>query len=74
MREREVPCPRCHEQCGWCSDYRHYHGTMSLPGTRRKCTIPGMEPEGHNCPVCHGVMRVLETTIYTPLGSRKETA
>ena len=68
---REIDCPRCFEQCGWCSDYRHHHGTMKLPGTRKRCTIPAMQPEGDNCPLCHGSTKVIATTTYEPI--RKET-
>ena len=61
---RIVDCPRCFQQCGWCSDYRHMHGTLRLPGQRRRCTIPGMEPEGDNCPLCKGAMKVRRTVSY----------
>ena len=70
--EREVLCPRCYEQCGWCSDYRKMHGKLSLPGTRRKCTVPGYEPEGEACPVCHGVGKVIATTTYTAIEQATE--
>lgn len=60
-----IDCPRCHEQCGWCSDPRHFHGTLKLPGSRRKCTVPGYEPEGDSCPICHGDKRVMATTIFS---------
>lgn len=63
----EVSCPRCHEQCGWCSDYRHMHGVLRLPGTSRRCGIRGLEPEGADCPLCHGKMRVIATTTYDEL-------
>lgn len=69
MSTREVDCPRCHEQCGWCSDYRWHHGTMNLPGTRRKCTVPGYEPEGDNCELCHGTRRAMMTVTYAPTQS-----
>lgn len=62
--KREVRCPRCHEQCGWCSDPRHMHGTIRLPGTRKKCTVPGFEPEGDACPLCGGKRTVIATTYY----------
>ena len=65
-RTDEVECPRCHEKCGWCSDYRWMHGKIKLPGSRKKCTIPGLEPEGDACPVCHGTMRVKRTVTYSP--------
>ena len=61
--EREVDCPRCHQLCGWCSDYRHMHGTLNLPGTRRRCTMPNMAPEG-DCPLCAGSKRVVSKTQY----------
>ncbi len=60
---REVPCPRCHEQCWWCSDYRHMHGQLKLPGSQRRCTIP-MKPEGDACPVCHGSRKAMMTVTY----------
>ena len=66
-KQREVDCPRCHEQCGWCADYRWHHGEMTLPGSRRKCTLKGIEPEGGNCPLCHGSRRVIATTTYEPV-------
>ena len=25
-----VECPRCHEACGWCGDYRHMHGMLKM--------------------------------------------
>ena len=66
---REVRCPRCHEQCGWCSDYRHMHGTLRMPNDKRKryCTIPAMAPEGDDCLLCGGTMRVIETRSYSRL-------
>lgn len=64
-RRREgVPCPRCMEPCGWCSDPRWVHGTVNLPGTRKRCGVPGYEPEGQGCPLCKGSMRVTVTTTY----------
>jgi hypothetical protein len=58
-----IPCPRCHEQCGWCADYRWMHGTLRLPNhSGRKnthCTVPGFEPEGDDCPLCSGAHVVL---------------
>lgn len=62
-----VQCPRCHEQCGWCADYRKMHGQLRLPGSRRKCTIPDFEPEGDNCPVCGGDDKVLRIVTYERL-------
>lgn len=67
--ERIRECPRCFQQCGWCSDYRHMHGTLNLPGTRRKCGVPGFEPEGDRCPVCHGVQKVRAVTTFHPIPS-----
>ena len=58
-----VDCPRCHEQCGWCSDYRLIHGKLKLPGTRKKCTIPAMHPDD-DCPLCHGSLKVQRTIFY----------
>lgn len=72
-RSRECCCPRCHEPCGWCSDYRHVHGQLRLPGSKRRCGVPGYEPEGDACPVCHGSMRVLRTVTYTSLPKLSET-
>lgn len=63
---RRVYCPRCLEQCGWCSDPRWMHGTLNLPGTRRKCKVPGYEPEGDNCPLCHGSKIVWQHITYEP--------
>jgi len=63
---RRVYCPRCLEQCGWCSDHRWMHGTLNLPGTRRKCKVPGYEPEGDNCPLCHGSKIVWQHITYEP--------
>lgn len=74
MTTREVPCPRCHEPCGWCSDYRHMHGQLRLPGSKRRCGVSGYEPEGDGCPVCHGSMRVLQTVTYTSLPMRADSA
>lgn len=61
---REVDCPRCHEQCGWCSDYRWMHGKFTLPSVRRTCAVPGFELEGDDCPICLGLRRVRATTTY----------
>lgn len=61
---RKIDCPRCHEQCGWCSDYRWHHGTMKLPGTRQYCNIAAMKPEGDACPLCGGTRKVIATTTY----------
>ena len=74
--QREIDCPRCHEQCGWCSDYRHMHGTLKLPGSKRKCAVPNFAPEGDGCPLCGGAKRVIATTTYSrqALTSIKQTA
>lgn len=69
---REVPCPRCHETCGWCSDYRFMHGRLKLPGTHRKCTVPGIEPDAI-CPVCEGKKRVWMTVQYEPMPTHERT-
>lgn len=66
MIVREVGCPRCHQQCGWCSDFRWMHGQLKLPGSKRRCSLP-LEPEGDHCPVCAGTRRVQATTTYAPL-------
>lgn len=74
-RSREVPCPRCMEQCGWCSDPRWMHGTLNLPGAGRKCAVPGYEPEGSDCPVCRGRQRVMMRRTFHPVepgGSGRE--
>lgn len=62
--ERVVDCPRCHQQCGWCSDYRHMHRTLTLPGTQRRCGVRDFEPEGDKCPLCKGSLKVIATTTY----------
>lgn len=59
----QILCPRCHEQCGWCSDYRHMHGLLKLPGTRKRCGIV-MTVEDSGCPVCKGSLKVIATTTY----------
>jgi hypothetical protein len=64
---REVDCPRCHEICGWCSDYRWMHGKLKLPGSSRRCAVAGIEPEGDACPLCHGARKMLATTVFTPI-------
>lgn len=61
---RVVECPRCHQTCGWCGDYRWHHGQMKLPGTRRRCTLKEVEPEGDNCPLCHGTRKVQRIIAY----------
>jgi hypothetical protein len=43
------------------------HGTLKLPGSSRKCSVPGMEPEGADCPVCRGARRVMMTRTFEPL-------
>lgn len=63
-----VPCPRCHEACGWCGDYRFMHRQLRLPGTKRRCGVPGLEPEGEGCPLCTGTLRVIATTTYAANG------
>lgn len=68
----EIDCPRCHAACGWCADYRWMHGTLSLPGTRMRCAVAGMEPEGDACPLCHGSRRVRATTTYEPVAAMRE--
>jgi len=58
-------CPRCHAQCGWCSDYRWMHRTISLhPGTKQRCGVGDFEPEGSECPMCRGSRKVRMTIIY----------
>src|SRR5438552_17622800 len=69
MGATEVPCPRCHQTCGWCGDYRHMHGTLKLPGYGRRCTLP-FDPEGADCSVCQGDMRVRAVTTYERLAER----
>ncbi len=70
---QQIDCPRCHEKCGWCSDYRWMHGTMRLPNmTGRKnsrCTIPNMDPEGEGCPLCGGSRKVWRTISYQRVGT-----
>jgi hypothetical protein len=62
------PCPRCHQKCGWCGDYRHMHSLLALPGSKGlKCGVTDFAPEGDNCPMCHGVMSVVRVTHYRPL-------
>lgn len=63
---REIACPRCHEECGWCGDYRHMHGLLHLPGyPKHRCDIPAMAPDAV-CPMCHGSKRVIAETRYSP--------
>ena len=73
--EEVVDCPRCHEQCGWCADYRWMHGTMRLPNqsTRKQafCTLAGFKPDGDDCPMCGGALKVLRTTTYAALRARE---
>lgn len=68
---KEVECPRCFEQCGWCGDYRHMHGTLRLPAVQGRknthCDIPAMIPEGDDCPLCAGSRRVMRTITYERL-------
>lgn len=66
LRRQEVPCPRCMEPCGWCADPRWMHGTIRLPGSRKRCDVPGYEPEGQSCPLCKGSTRVIATVTYAP--------
>jgi hypothetical protein len=65
---KEIDCPRCHEPCGWCGDYRHMHGTLRLPGVGGRknthCAIPTMTPEGDACLLCGGAQRVMRTVSY----------
>jgi hypothetical protein len=63
---RIVDCPRCHQQCGWCSDPRWMHGQLKLPGSKKRCTID-LAPEGENCPLCFGEHRVVARTDYAPI-------
>lgn len=69
LAERAIDCPRCHQTCGWCGDYRHMHGQIKLPGSRKYCTLTEVMPEGDNCPLCHGTKRVVATTTYAPAAS-----
>lgn len=64
---REIDCPRCHEQCGWCSDFRHMHGKLRLPGSNRRCDIAHMHPDKAGCEVCGDTKRVIATTTYAAL-------
>ena len=64
--EREVDCPRCHQTCGWCGDYRWMHGQLTMPGTRRYCKLTEVVPEGADCPLCAGTRRVTATVSYAP--------
>lgn len=62
---QEIDCPRCHQACGWCGDYRWMHGQIKLPGLpARKCTVSGMGPDG-KCALCGGSRRVLAATTYS---------
>jgi hypothetical protein len=58
-------CPRCHEACGWCGDYRHMHGKVRLPGSRQYCTIAKMHPDPV-CEICGGSRLVFVTRTYAP--------
>jgi C4-type Zn-finger protein len=58
-----IACPRCHQACGWCGDYRHIHGQLKMPGTKRRCDLP-LRPEGADCPICQGDLRVRAITHY----------
>jgi uncharacterized protein YbaR (Trm112 family) len=58
-----VACPRCHQTCGWCGDYRHMHGQLNMPGTKRRCALPP-HPEGADCPMCQGDLRVRAVTHF----------
>lgn len=72
VADQVVDCPRCYELCGWCSDYRHMHGTLPLPGSRKRCAIERMAPEGAGCPTCGGNLKVVARTQYfsIPTGGR----
>jgi hypothetical protein len=68
LRDRavEIACPRCHQTCGWCGDYRHMHGQLKMPGIKFRCDLPP-KPEGSDCPLCHGDLRVRAVTYYERL-------
>jgi hypothetical protein len=69
-RSREVDCPRCHAQCGWCSDYRWMHGKLPLSGGgKSKCGVKGFDPEGDACAMCGGSRKVRATTSYERLST-----
>lgn len=71
----EVDCPRCHETCGWCGDYRWMHGQLAMPngsGRKQYCRIPEMAPDDQ-CPTCGGSKRVFRTVSYVPAAPTKES-
>lgn len=61
---KQVDCPRCMQACGWCSDPRWMHAVLKLPGSKRRCTVSGYEPEGDACPLCAGSKKVWRSVVY----------
>jgi hypothetical protein len=50
------------------------HGQLRLPGSRKRCGVEGMDPEGADCPLCGGAMKVKATTEYERIAIAIETA
>jgi hypothetical protein len=70
---RAIDCPRCHQQCGWCSDPRWMHGQLAMPNDRKRrhCKIEAMAPEGGDCPMCGGSRKVMARTEYWRIGEEE---
>jgi hypothetical protein len=71
---REVPCPDCHRECGWCSWYAKNAravgcGSMTPSGrkTRKPCEM-ARSLEGTTCPLCGGTEKVRAITTYERIG------
>jgi hypothetical protein len=42
------------------------HGQLKMPGIKFRCDLPP-KPEGSDCPLCHGDLRVRAVTYYERL-------
>lgn len=77
VEDREMPCPACHQECGWCSWYAKNardagcgnpigpHGRLKHA---RKCEW-GEKLKGTVCGVCGGAEKVRAHITYSRIDS-----
>jgi hypothetical protein len=63
------PCPRCHQKCPWCSDYRWMHGQrLRRNSILPACDVEFMQPDDE-CAVCGGSRKVIVERAFRRVGA-----